>query len=77
MSLVNLVIILVMVLATGVSVHFVQASWPHVHRKEHNDVGGFIFAAVGVLYAVLLAFVVVVVWENLNSRACTPRPCPA
>ena len=41
-------------------------------RVEHNDVAGFIFAAVGVVYAVLLAFVVVTVWGNIdNSREAT------
>ncbi|WP_441245436.1 DUF4239 domain-containing protein [Kitasatospora sp. McL0602] len=44
--------------------HFV----PHPVREVHNDVAGFIFAAVGVLYAVLLAFVVIAVWEN-NDKA--------
>lgn len=32
--------------------------------EKHNEVAGFIFATVGVLYAVLLAFVVIVVWEQ-------------
>src|SRR5215471_14906427 len=31
---------------------------------RHNEVAGFIFAAVGVLYAVLLAFTVIIVWEQ-------------
>ena len=33
-------------------------------REEHNDVAGFIYAVVGVAYAVLLAFVVIAVWEE-------------
>ena len=36
-------------------------------RRAHNDVAGFIFAAVGVMYGVLLAFVVVVVWEQFHQ----------
>jgi Protein of unknown function (DUF4239) len=32
--------------------------------EKHNEVVGFIFATVGVVYAVLLAFVVIVVWEQ-------------
>ena len=35
--------------------------------RTNNEVGGFKFATVGVLYAVLLAFAVVVVWENFNQ----------
>ena len=37
---------------------------PHEVRVVHNDVSGFIFATVGVVYAVLLAFVAVAVWQN-------------
>jgi hypothetical protein len=35
--------------------------------QTNNEVAGFKFAVVGVLYAVLLAFVVVVVWEKFNE----------
>ncbi len=35
--------------------------------KKNNEVAGFKFATVGVLYAVLLAFAVLVVWERLNG----------
>lgn len=34
---------------------------------SHHEVAGFIFGTVGVIYAVLLAFVVVVVWEEFES----------
>ena len=33
----------------------------------NNEVAGFKFATVGALYAVLLAFVVIVVWERFNE----------
>src|SRR4051812_5096299 len=33
----------------------------------NNEVAGFKFATVGVLYAVLLAFVVIVVWEKFSD----------
>ena len=35
--------------------------------ERHNEVAGFIFATVGVLYAVLLAFTVIIVWEQYLS----------
>jgi hypothetical protein len=35
--------------------------------KTNNEVAGFKFAAVGVLYAVLLAFAVIVVWEKFGD----------
>ena len=34
--------------------------------ERHNDVAGFIIAVIGVLYAVLLAFVVVVTWQSFD-----------
>jgi len=33
-------------------------------RRSHNDVAGFMIAIVGVLYAVLLAFIAVTTWET-------------
>lgn len=35
--------------------------------RSNNEVAGFKFAAVGVLYAVLLAFAVIVVWERFSD----------
>ncbi|MFH0886623.1 MAG: hypothetical protein V1843_00485 [bacterium] len=35
--------------------------------KAHNDVAGFIFATLGVIYAVMLAFLVIVAWENFDQ----------
>lgn len=35
--------------------------------RTNNEVAGFKFATIGVLYAVLLAFAVVVVWERFNQ----------
>jgi hypothetical protein len=36
-------------------------------RQPHNDVAGFIYAALGVIYAVLLALVVIAVWEEFDA----------
>jgi hypothetical protein len=45
--------------------HFlVRRSFPRADFIEHNEVAGFIFAVVGVFFAVLLAFLTVIVWEN-------------
>src|SRR4051794_18620323 len=35
--------------------------------RHNNEVAGFKFAAVGVLYAVLLGFAVITVWEKLSE----------
>src|ERR1700684_2385372 len=63
----DLVILLVVLVVVGLSVHFLHKWWPYAKRREHNDVAGFIFAAIAVCYAVLLAFVVVVGWESLTT----------
>jgi hypothetical protein len=39
---------------------------PH-KLKLHNDVAGFIFATLGVIYAVILAFLVVVTWQSYDE----------
>lgn len=36
-------------------------------RKIHNDVAGFVFGSLGATYGVLLAFMVLVVWGQLND----------
>jgi hypothetical protein len=44
---------------------------PAVARQRSNDVAGFIYAALGVIYAVLLALVVIAVWEEYQSAGET------
>ena len=36
-------------------------------RRRHNDVAGFTIAIVGILYAVLLAFIAVTAWETFSK----------
>ncbi len=45
----------------------VQRLVPADSRRPHNDVAGFIYAALGVIYAVLLALVVIAVWEEYGA----------
>lgn len=40
---------------------------PRRVRIEHNDLAGFILAVIGVVYAVLLAFVTIGVWERYQQ----------
>lgn len=35
--------------------------------REGHDVAGFVYAVVGVIYAVILAFVVIIVWEQFDD----------
>ena len=44
---------------------------PAASRQQHNDVAGFIYAALGVIYAVLLALVVIAVWEEYSAAGET------
>ncbi len=54
-----------------VGLMLVQRLVPATIREEHNDVAGFIYAALGVIYAVLLALVVIAVWEEYGRARVT------
>jgi hypothetical protein len=58
-------------LAAVAGLTLVQRLVPATIRKEHNDVAGFIYAALGVIYAVLLALVVIAVWEEFGRARVT------
>lgn len=45
----------------------VRKIFGHEHLSRHNEVAGFLYAVIGVIYAVLLAFVVIVVWEDFQE----------
>ena len=49
----------------------VQRLVPSETRQKHNDVAGFIYAALGVIYAVLLALVVIAAWESYERARIT------
>lgn len=71
MSLSDVVILIAVLACCAAGLFLLQYTVPHRLREEHNDVAGFIFAAVGVTYAVLLAFVVVAVWNDNDSARQT------
>src|SRR5918997_108468 len=58
-------------LAAVVGLALVQRLVPVTIRKEHNDVAGFVYAVLGVIYAVLLALVVIAVWEEFGRARVT------
>jgi hypothetical protein len=60
---------IVVAVSIGVAalLYFLQRSVPHHIRSEHNEVAGFVYAVLGVLYAALLAFVVVDEWESMEA----------
>jgi hypothetical protein len=45
----------------------VQRLVPTNRRKQHNDVAGFVYAVLGVAYAVLLGLVLIAVWEKWEA----------
>ena len=58
-------------LAALAGLELVQRLVPADSRRPHNDVAGFIYAALGVIYAVLLALVVIAVWETYGAASET------
>ena len=67
-------ILLVLTCAVAVSLAIGVQTW--IHRRyrridflQHNEVGGFIVSVVGTLYAVTLAFVVSIVWQEYDGSA--------
>ncbi len=51
----------------------VQRLVPTQTRQEHNDVAGFIYAVLGVAYALLLGLTLIAVWEELEVAENTVR----
>ncbi len=63
------VIVALSVIASWVGL-FAFGRFVHVSvRSRHNDVAGFIIAIIGVVYAVLLAFIAVAAWASFDSAA--------
>jgi nucleotide-binding universal stress UspA family protein len=65
-----LLLCVAMALAVG-GLILVQRLVPMALRRQHNDVAGFIYAVLGVTYAVLLGLMVVAVWEQWEAAADT------
>src|ERR671921_332207 len=58
-------------LAAVAGLELVQRLVPSEKRQEHNDVAGFLYAVVGIVYAVLLALLVIAVWEQYQRASET------
>jgi hypothetical protein len=62
--------LLIVAVATLVAVGglvLVQVLVSTERRKQHNEVAGFIYAVLGVSYAVLLGLMLIAVWEHWNA----------
>lgn len=60
--------------ATVLAVAVAGGGQLYIHRRfretdfvQHNEVGGFIVAIVGTLYAVLLGFLTIVIWQHFSE----------
>ncbi len=51
----------------AVLLYVTQHLVPHTTRRQHNDVAGFVYAVLGVLFTVMLGFVVVDEWQSLET----------
>jgi uncharacterized membrane protein YraQ (UPF0718 family) len=63
----GLLMVAVFILIAVAGLVVVQRVVPSEVRREHNDVAGFIYAVLGVVYAVLIALVVIAVWEDFST----------
>lgn len=62
--------LLMVVLYVSISITsllIIRKFYPHNKCKTHNDIAGFIFATLGVIYAVLLAFIVIITWQDFDK----------
>jgi hypothetical protein len=65
-----LIVAIAILIAVGGLV-FVQRLYPIDRRQQHNDVAGFIYAVLGVSYAVLLGLMLIAVWEKWEAAETT------
>ena len=63
----GLLLVAVAVVVAVVGLVLVQRLVPTERRKQHNDVAGFIYAVLGVSYAVLLGLMLIAVWEKWDA----------
>jgi hypothetical protein len=63
----GIIIVSLYVIFSIVGLFIVRAFYPSDKFKLHNDVAGFIFATLGAIYAVILAFLVVVTWQEYDG----------
>ena len=68
----GLATVVAVAIAVGAAL-LVQRYIPVDGRQENNDVAGIAFAIIGVLYAILLTFVTISVWETSDSAKESTR----
>jgi hypothetical protein len=66
-ALLSVLVILASIVLAVAGLRLVHKRYPHPVRQANNEVAGFFLSVLGVVYAVLLAFVVIVVWEEFDT----------
>ena len=64
-----LIICVITVLIATTGLRIVRKKYPHEVLKEHHEVAAVIFNAFGLLFAVVVAFVVFVVWNRYDEAS--------
>jgi hypothetical protein len=78
MPVVGILFIIGLALLAGAATFTVERLWPANRREAYNDVIGFVYAVIGVTYAVLLGLVVISAWNGLDrAKANTYTECDA
>jgi hypothetical protein len=63
----GLVIVILSILLSIAGMYLVRRRIPFARLKGNNEVAGFIYSMIGIVYAVLLGFIVIVVWEKYSD----------
>ena len=60
-------VILAIVVAALLGLAIVRRTVPHNRLAQHTDIAGYVYAVIGVIYAVILAQVVIAAWEEYRD----------
>jgi hypothetical protein len=63
----GILIVFLSILLSLAGMYIVRKRIPFSTLRGNNEVAGFIYSMIGIVYAVLLAFIVVVVWEKYST----------
>lgn len=66
-ALSGFIIVFLSILLAIAGMYMVRRRTPFTKLKDNNEVAGFIYSMIGIVYAVLLGFIVVVVWEKYSD----------
>jgi Protein of unknown function (DUF4239) len=67
MPVVGILFIIGLALLAGAATFTLERLMPAKRREVHNDIIGFVYAVIGVTYAVLLGLVVISAWNTLDE----------